>query len=118
MVSRLLSKITLSYNEIKLIVLKSNLFKNFDPYVWRWPGKSLAVVPLAKGIEIFLGKKAKTSWYELFFYWGHNSEQYAPYSYLEYFRERKNIRNCISLHARTWAKENKIPSNIIGIGQR
>ena len=94
-----------------------NLFKNFNPTVWRWPGATVSVVPLAKGIEIFLGKKAKDSWYELFFYWGHNAEQFAPYKYSEYFKVRKNIRNCISLNIRTWAKENMVPLNIIDVGQ-
>jgi asparagine synthase (glutamine-hydrolysing) len=84
------------------------LYKGFNPVVWRWPGVSILVVPIAKIIEIIFGKKAKKSWYELFYYWGHGMEHYAPYSYLEYFKERKIIRNFIPLHIKTWLIENNL----------
>ena len=84
------------------------LYKDFNPVVWRWPGISIVVVPVAKVIGIVLGKKAKNSWYELFYYWGHGMEHYAPYSYWEYFKERKIIRNFIPLHIKTWLVENNL----------
>lgn len=93
------------------------LFRNFDPTVWRWPGAALAAVPLAKGVELLFGKRAKQAWYELFFYWGHTAEHYAPYSYRDYFRVRHDIRNCIALNGRTWAKENGLPTELVDIGQ-
>ncbi len=94
-----------------------NLFDDFNPTVWRWPGATLAVVPLAKGVEFLLGKRAKQAWYELFFYWGHTAEHYAPYSYAEYFKIRKIIRNSITLQGRTWAQENSLPKELIDLGQ-
>jgi len=90
------------------------LFIDFNPIVWRWPGVSIVVVPIAKIIGIFLGKKRKKSWYELFYYWGHGMEHYAPYSYYEYFKLRKKIRNFIPLHMKTWFKENKAPLKFLG----
>jgi asparagine synthase (glutamine-hydrolysing) len=93
------------------------LFRNFAPTVWRWPGAALAVVPLAKGVELLFGKRAKQAWYELFFYWGHTAEHYAPYPYRDYFRVRHDIRNCIALNGRTWAKENGLPTELVDIGQ-
>jgi asparagine synthase (glutamine-hydrolysing) len=93
------------------------LFCDFDPTVWRWPGSALTVVPLAKGVEFFFGKRAKQGWYELFFYWGHTAEHYAPYPYGDYFRVRHDVRNCIALNGRTWAKENGLPTALVDIGQ-
>jgi asparagine synthase (glutamine-hydrolysing) len=93
------------------------LFRDFDPTVWRWPGVALAAVPVAKGVEFLFGKRAKQAWYELFFYWGHTAEHYAPYPYRDYFRVRHDIRNCIALNGRTWAKENGLPTALVDIGQ-
>lgn len=93
------------------------LFRDFAPTVWRWPSGTLAVVPLAKGVELLFGKRAKQAWYELFFYWGHTAEHYAPYPYRDYFRVRHDIRNCIALNGRTWAKENELPTALVDIGQ-
>jgi asparagine synthase (glutamine-hydrolysing) len=89
------------------------LFVDFNPVVWRWPGLSIIVVPMAKIIGFLLGKKTKSAWYELFYYWGHGMEHYAPYSYYEYFKLRKKIRNFIPLHMKTWFKENKVSSNFM-----
>ena len=88
------------------------LFHDFNPTVWRLPGSTLAVVPLAKIIGGVLGSDAKQSWYELFFYWGHDADHYAPYSYKEYYKDRGNIRNSISLNIRTWSQENSLPKEI------
>jgi len=93
----------------------NKLFLKFDPVVWRWPGASLSVVPLAKVIELAFGKNAKNSWYELFYYWGHTTEQYAPYSYKDYYKLRKDIRNSIALNGLTWAQENSLPTELVNI---
>jgi len=94
-----------------------NLFCDFNPTVWRWPGVTLAVVPLAKVVEKLLGNNAKQAWYELFFYWGHTAEHYAPYSYKDYINIRSDIRNSIALNGRTWAQENLLPVELIDVGQ-
>jgi asparagine synthase (glutamine-hydrolysing) len=101
----------LNQNLYKLYLEKWNykgLYKDFNPVVWRWPGISILVVPIAKIVGILLGKKAKKSWYELFYYWGHGMEHYAPYTYWEYFKDRKIIRNFIPLHIKTWLVENNL----------
>ncbi|MBT4730659.1 hypothetical protein HOB87_01640 [Candidatus Woesearchaeota archaeon] len=95
----------------------NNLFRDFNPTVWRWPRATLVVVPLAKVVEKILGKNAKQAWYEFFFYWGHTAEHYAPYSYKEYFDIRSDIRNSTALNGRAWAKENYLPVELIDVGQ-
>ena len=93
------------------------LFLDFNPSVWRWPGVSLAVVPLAKGVEMLLGGRAKRKWYKMFYYFGHSSDHYAPYSYSEYFQARNLIRNSTSLNGRVWARENYLPRELVDLGQ-
>jgi asparagine synthase (glutamine-hydrolysing) len=93
------------------------LFLDFNPSVWRWPGVSLAVVPLAKGVEMLLGGRAKRGWYKMFYYFGHSSDHYAPYSYSEYFQARNLIRNSTSLNGRVWARENYLPRELVDLGQ-
>jgi|SaaInlStandDraft_6_1057023.scaffolds.fasta_scaffold14094_2 asparagine synthase (glutamine-hydrolysing) len=94
-----------------------NLFREFNPVVWRWPGAAISVVPLAKSVDIVLGKHAKQRCYEVFGYWNHYSEHFAPYTYKEYFKVSNDIRNNISLNVRTWANENNLSSEIVNIGQ-
>ena len=52
----------------------NKLFSEFNPVVWRWPGSTLFVVPIAKIIELMFDDDAKRQWYELFYYWGHRIE--------------------------------------------
>jgi asparagine synthase (glutamine-hydrolysing) len=94
-----------------------DLFKHFRPTVWSWPGPTLAVLPIGMGIELFFGHPLKQKWFEIMNYWGHNTEHFAPYSYADYFRVCHDIRNCISLNGRTWAKENRLPTDVVDIGQ-
>jgi len=68
---------------------------------------------MAKIIEAVLGSNAKQAWYEFFFYWGHDAEHYAPYSYKEYYKYRSKIRNSISLNIQTWFQENSLPKDMI-----
>ena len=93
------------------------LFKDFHPNIWRWPGATLAVVPIAKVIESVFGHNAKKSWYEVMKYWGHTSDHFAPFSYKEYLKGCKDFRNSTALNGRVWAAENGLPSNIVDIGQ-
>lgn len=93
------------------------LFRGFNPTVWRWPGLTLAVVPAAKIVEVLFGKRAKRNWYDIFAYWGHTTEHYAPYRYRDYFAVRSKIRNCIALNCRTWANENRMSRGVVDVGQ-
>jgi asparagine synthase (glutamine-hydrolysing) len=93
------------------------LFVDFDPIVWQWPGLKLSVVPMAKVTQLLFGNNAKKSFYELLYYWGHTSEQYAPYTYSEYLKNMKYIRNSISMNGYTWAKENSLPLELDDFGE-
>ena len=93
------------------------LFYNFNPTVWSWPGLSLATLPVGSLIEFLLGPASRKRWLEKMSYWGHTREHMAPYSFLEYLNVCHDIRNCIALNGRTWARENKLPANIVDIGQ-
>ncbi len=100
----------INQNLYKLWLKKWNykgLFVDFKPTVWKWPGYSIIIVFMAKPIGFFFGGKVKKSWYELFHYWGHDRDYYAPYSYYYYFKVRKAIRNYVPLNIKTWIKENK-----------
>jgi asparagine synthase (glutamine-hydrolysing) len=92
-----------------------NLFRDFNPPVWNWSGPTLAVLPMAKVIEIVLGENAKHKWYELFYYWGDDKDHFAPYTYYEYLQTRSMIRNSTSLNIRVWARENGLPEEMMGI---
>ena len=77
----------------------------------------MSVLPIGTLVECFLGSDAKNSWFEKMGYWGHTREHLAPYSYLDYLGVCHDIRNCVSLNGRTWARENDLPTDIVDIGQ-
>ena len=83
-----------------------NLFKDFERTVWRWPGMTRAVVPMARLIGLIAGKNAKESFYDYMRYFGHYSFQYGAYPYSYFFKHAKNARNPISFFVKSWLEEN------------
>jgi asparagine synthase (glutamine-hydrolysing) len=85
------------------------LFKGFSPTVWRWPGMSIGVVPLAKAAELFFGRQAKDLLYKYASYFGHYRNHYAGYGLKYFLRNIGKARNVISFSVATWLHENGIP---------
>lgn len=81
-------------------------FRHFKPRIWRWPGKSILVVPLARTIGLAFGKKCSDGFYRYLKYIGHYRQGYAPYGVLEYVKKARKIRNPVSLNVETWMVEN------------
>ncbi|MFC1521622.1 asparagine synthase-related protein [Elusimicrobiota bacterium] len=88
------------------------LFRNFHPVVWRWPGSSIAVVPVARFAQVLFGKACKERIYQYAKYFGHYSNQYAAYGYKHYLRHIHNARNIVSFYVMTWQSENGISNGL------
>ena len=84
------------------------LFRDFNPYVWRWPGATMAVVPLARAAGLFLGPRAKDHVYRLARYYGHYRNLYAPIPFADFRQHAGHIRGALSLHAAIWFNDNGI----------
>jgi asparagine synthase (glutamine-hydrolysing) len=82
------------------------LFRNFNPYVWRWPGASIAVVPLARGIGLAFGAGAKQRFYRRARYFGHYRNMYAIVGFREYLKHADDIQNPFSFFTRQWLEDN------------
>jgi asparagine synthase (glutamine-hydrolysing) len=82
------------------------LFKDFNPYVWRWPGASIAVVPLARAIGLALGAGAKQRFYRRARYFGHYRNMYAIVGFWEYLQHADEIQNPFSFFTRQWLEDN------------
>jgi len=82
------------------------LFKDFNPYVWRWPGASIAVVPLARGIGLAFGADAKQRFYRRARYFGHYRNMYAIVGFREYLKYADEIQNPFSFFTRQWLEKN------------
>lgn len=83
-----------------------DLFRHFHPTVWRWPGHTMAVLPLAWLIGKFAGNDTKEKFYGYAKYIGHYGYAYGIYSWPYYKRRSLLARSPISLFAETWLTEN------------
>ena len=81
-------------------------FKNFKPVIWRWPGWTVSVVPIARTIGLLFGRRYSELFYNYLKYLGHYRNYYAPYGLRYYLKAAKIIRGPISLNIQTWLKEN------------
>ena len=74
--------------------------------IWRWPGPTIAIVPIARMIKALFGRKVSELFYHYLKYIGHYRPHYAAYNPLSYFKEAREIRGPISLNIKTWTHEN------------
>ena len=81
-------------------------FRNFKPRIWRWPGMTIAVVPLARVLRLILGKTFSDHFYHYAKYIGHYRQSYAPYNFTSFIKIAHKIRNPVSLNIETWILEN------------
>ena len=82
------------------------LFRNFDPYVWRWPGSSILVVPLARAVGVVMGAEWKRNIYRTARYFGHSRNYYAPYPFRLFLKHAHMARNSLAFDVLTWMEEN------------
>lgn len=82
------------------------LFKDFDPYVWRWPGAMIAVVPLARLVGLTFGSGGKDWVYAHAKYFGHYRNHYATINLRHFLGHANDARNALSFYAADWLGEN------------
>jgi asparagine synthase (glutamine-hydrolysing) len=82
------------------------LFKGFSPTLWRWPGLSLAIVPVARVGQILLGRNFKERVYKYAGYFGHYRPHFAAFGLGYYMKNIAKARNAVSFYVHTWLREN------------
>ncbi len=86
----------------------NGLFRGFSPVIWRWPGSSIAIVPLARLVHLLFGRRYKEKLYKYASYFGHYRAQYSGYSFKYFLNKITNARNPVSFYVDTWLMENGI----------
>ncbi len=81
------------------------LFKDFSHTVWRWPGVTMAVVPVASILGQVAGVGAKEWFYRRARYFGHYGFAYGLYDLRHFLSRADAARNPVSFMAETWADE-------------
>ncbi len=106
-------KLWLTY--LKLYDYKA-LFKDFDPFIWRWQTHMMWVLPLAKIVGLALGTRSKELVYKYSGYFGHYTNHYGVYGLGHFLKTIHNARSPISFQTELWLRENlALPSpNRIG----
>ena len=81
------------------------LFRDFSHTVWRWPGMTMAVVPVASILGQVAGVGAKEWFYRRARYFGHYGFAYGLYDLRHFLSRADAARNPVSFMAETWADE-------------
>jgi asparagine synthase (glutamine-hydrolysing) len=83
------------------------LFRDFHPTVWRWPGPTIAVVPLARAVGLLAGTRAKDNIYRIAAFWGHYRYFFAAVGLQRYLRDISRARGGVSFLIEDWINENE-----------
>lgn len=83
----------------------AGLFRNYAPKVWRWPGVSIAVLPVAWILGRLAGAGAREWLYRRARYFGHYGFAYGLHGLGHFLGRADEARNPVSFMADTWADE-------------
>jgi asparagine synthase (glutamine-hydrolysing) len=81
------------------------LFRNFEPEVDQWSGLAKAVLIPSRLIRLSLGAARRDMFLRHMLYFGMYRDQYAPFGYVEFLRNARDLRNPVSLLSRVWLAE-------------
>lgn len=83
------------------------LFRNYRPFLSRWPRHLLWIQHIGRGLRLFMGPKVSGRYYEMLDYYSHYSYLYAELSYAEYFRHCSDYRGTYPHYVDIWENENR-----------
>ena len=82
----------------------AEVFRDIPSNVWRWPGATILVVPLARTVGLF-NSRGKDTIYRWAKYFGHYRHGYIM-PYRTYLHHSRNARNVESFYLDVWMREN------------
>lgn len=81
------------------------LFREFKPFLSRWPRHLLWIQHLGRGLKLFLGPKISARYYEMLDYYSHYSYLYAEVRYLDYLLHCHDYRGTYPHYGDVWERE-------------
>ncbi|MBT4908240.1 MAG: asparagine synthase [Rhodospirillaceae bacterium] len=82
-----------------------DLFRDFEPEVDQWSGLAKAVLIPSRLIRLSLGPARRDMFLRHMLYFGMYRDQYAPFGYVEFLKNARDLRNPVSLLSRAWLAE-------------
>lgn len=85
----------------------AGLFESVSRKSWRWPGLTIAALPIGAILGKVVGPQAKSWFYRRARYFGYYRFVYGIYGLREFLRWTDSARNPVSFMAKTWVDEFK-----------
>ena len=81
-------------------------FADFDHTVWRWPGATIAIIPVARLAGLALGGRFKDKVYNYAKYVGHYRNHYATVDLGRFLKHAHDARNALAFYVIDWLHDN------------
>ena len=83
------------------------LFRGFEPKVDQWSGLAKSVLIPSRLIRLSLGPARRDMFLRYMLYFGMYQDQYAPFGYMNFLKNARDLRNPVSLLSRAWLAEHE-----------
>ena len=88
------------------------LFRNYSPFISRWPGKFVIIQHVGRGLTFLFGRRISNHFYRALDYFSHYSYLYIGTKYWSYLLRHRRYIGVYSFLSMKWLKKNLPDSTV------